>query len=530
MAGPDTSAPQLEIQALNEEIAALKNALSEQDKRHQAELAAAQRRTEQQMFAYRAAEEERAKLHDLYQNAPCGYQSLAADGLLLDINDTELAWLGYAREQLVGKRRFPDMLVEKDRPRFERYFAAFKERGWIRDIDYDVYRKDGSVLAVSVSSVAIYDAQGRFVKSRTIVLDATERRRVDMALRESEARFKSLTALSSDWFWEQDENFRFLAVQDFEGRRYKRAWSYGVGKTRWEMPYINMTEERWAQHRATLEAHQPFYDFELQRFDDNGKRRYLSISGEPIFDAEACFKGYRGIGRDVTDAKAKQAELEASREKLRHLSRHLQSVRETERTRIAREIHDELGATLTAIKMDLKLLAGEEDLLLAQALRNTIGLVDSAIQTVKKIATDLRPSILDNLGLWAAIEWQGQELLERVGVDYELQIDPQAHELKLDGDRATALFRIVQEALTNVVRHAQADKVTITVQRGRSEVLLEVRDNGKGMHQARLMDSKSWGLLGMYERVRHHGGDLKIDSAVGKGTTVWIRFPVESTA
>jgi signal transduction histidine kinase len=232
----------------------------------------------------------------------------------------------------------------------------------------------------------------------------------------------------------------------------------------------------------------------------------------------------------VTDAKAKQAELEASREKLRHLSRHLQSVRETERTRIAREIHDELGATLTAIKMDLKLLAGEEDLLLAQALRNTIGLVDSAIQTVKKIATDLRPSILDNLGLWAAIEWQGQELLERVGVDYELQIDPRAHELKFDGDRATALFRIVQEALTNVVRHAQADKVTITVQRGRSEVLLEVRDNGKGMHQARLMDSKSWGLLGMYERVRHHGGDLKIDSAVGKGTTVWIRFPVESVA
>ena len=229
---------------------------------------------------------------------------------------------------------------------------------------------------------------------------------------------------------------------------------------------------------------------------------------------------------DLSERKQREADLERTNEQLRELSSRLHSAIEQERARIAREIHDELGAMLTAIKMDLswcaKTMANAADFPV-EKVAALIQSVDAAIQTVRKIATDLRPSLLDTMGLWAAIEWQAQQMQEKLGIPCEVEIS--GRELTLEQDLATAVFRIVQEALTNIARHAAASKIRVTVATGPAELLLEVKDNGRGITPAQILDQKAWGLLGMQERARTFGGKITISGMPGKGTLVSLHVP-----
>lgn len=239
------------------------------------------------------------------------------------------------------------------------------------------------------------------------------------------------------------------------------------------------------------------------------------------------------LNREIAERKRAEEALRQSNEKLRQLSSHLESVREAERARIAREIHDELGATLTALKMDLSWCVNNPERTKycpIDRITEAMTLVDSAIQAVKKIATDLRPSILDHLGLWAAIEWLAQEINDRTGIQCEVVLDPRELASNINHDRATALFRITQEALTNVVRHAQASHVCIHACARQAAIDIEIRDNGRGITAAEIRDAKSWGILGMSERTRFFGGELRIDGAPEKGTTVSIRLPLGGSA
>lgn len=227
-------------------------------------------------------------------------------------------------------------------------------------------------------------------------------------------------------------------------------------------------------------------------------------------------------------ARLAQEELKPSVQNLRELSSHLQTALEEERTRIAREIHDELGAMLTAIKMELSWLAkvmAKSRNFPAERAASVIGHVDSAIQTVKKIATDLRPSILDNLGLWAAIEWQAQEFQKRMGIPCALEMD--APEMEMDRDLSSAIFRIFQETLTNITCHAGASRVAVKAQTCAGGVMITVSDNGKGIAPADMANGKSWGIVGMRERARYFGGELNITGTPGHGTTVVLRMPLE---
>jgi signal transduction histidine kinase len=153
-------------------------------------------------------------------------------------------------------------------------------------------------------------------------------------------------------------------------------------------------------------------------------------------------------------------------------------------------------------------------------------LIDKAIQTVKRISGELRPGLLDDLGLAAAIEWQAQELRKRTDIDFEFRTSPK--EITLDRERSTAIFRIYQEALTNVVRHANATRVKLTLQKKPGRILLRISDNGKGIEEEQLSDSKAFGLIGMRERARFWGGEVKISGTPGKGTVVAVSIPLKS--
>lgn len=227
-------------------------------------------------------------------------------------------------------------------------------------------------------------------------------------------------------------------------------------------------------------------------------------------------------------------ELKSSQKQLRALSAHLQSVREEERTRIAREIHDELGQSLTALKMDLLWLQGKiheakqrGGETINETIRAMTNLIDATIQTVRRIATELRPGVLDDLGLIAAIEWQTQEFQHRTNI--LCRFISTVHDIELDRDRSTAVFRIFQETLTNIARHAQATHVSIRLEVDKTMLTLEIKDDGRGAEIEKIESSKSLGVLGMKERAALFGGSVTITSAPREGTTVIVKIPVSPT-
>jgi signal transduction histidine kinase len=222
-----------------------------------------------------------------------------------------------------------------------------------------------------------------------------------------------------------------------------------------------------------------------------------------------------------------EVQLRESHKQLRSLSVYLQHVREEERTRIAREVHDELGQALTSCKLDASWLAHHlprQQKELSKKAEKLSTDIDATIQTVRRIATELRPGILDHLGLAAALEWQAQEFQTRTGI--RCQVSARLQEPPLDPELTTTFFRIFQETLTNVIRHAEATHVDVHLKEDAARVILEVKDDGRGISQEEISDPMSMGLLGMRERAALLGGDFRIQSLRGgKGTRACVAIP-----
>jgi signal transduction histidine kinase len=257
----------------------------------------------------------------------------------------------------------------------------------------------------------------------------------------------------------------------------------------------------------------------------NGELFPLHASVYQLLDEEGNFIAVVGFQEDITKRKQTEEELRTSREQLRNLAAHLQSARETERTSIARQIHDELGPSLTGLKMDLfwlvEKIPKEEPLL--EKIQTMINLIDTNINTVRRISADLRPGMLDVLGLMPALEWQAEEFQNRTGVKCTITPDPE--EILLDKKLSTDLFRIFQEVLTNVARHAQATRVTASFKKKENYLLFKIRDNGTGITAEQISDPRSFGLIGIRERIHHWRGTVTIKGVANKGTTVTVRVP-----
>jgi PAS domain S-box-containing protein len=261
----------------------------------------------------------------------------------------------------------------------------------------------------------------------------------------------------------------------------------------------------------------------------SGQPRDVLISGELTeLDGQTVVIG---MIIDITERKRMENELMRSREQLRRLSARLQQIREEERIRIAREIHDELGGFLTVLKLDLSSL-GKEATTSSPSFRLQLDSMAktmvAAIGSVRRICSDLRPSVLDHIGLAAAIEWQVQEWQAKTGI--RCTTSSRIDDEHLDPGRATAAFRILQEALTNVARHARATSVQVRMWTELGRLRLEVRDNGCGIDETTVSDATSLGLLGMKERVFTFGGRVDIYGSPQRGTTVDVSIPLENVA
>ncbi len=245
----------------------------------------------------------------------------------------------------------------------------------------------------------------------------------------------------------------------------------------------------------------------------------LEVNGVPVIHS---------LVRDISRHKQTETKLKQATTRLRDLAGRIQQIREEERAMLSREIHDELGQVLTVLKIQLslarkKLLPQQNDL--EEKLAYACTLIDQTVESVQQISAKLRPGILDELGLIPAIEWQAKEFEKRVGILCRLSLPPDAP--LLPAEMATALFRIFQEALTNVARHANAERVSVFLKFRPQNLILEITDNGRGISKTQISDSASLGILSMRERAMVFGGDMQINGVPGKGTHIKVTIPLE---
>jgi PAS domain S-box-containing protein len=391
-------------------------------------------------------------------------------------------------------------------------------------------RLDGTYVDVELGATG-FMYQGQPVV-QVVARDITARLQAQENLRASENRFHLLTRATTDIVYDWDmktnsiwwnENLRLLF--GYEGNPEQ------LGIDFWTS--LIHPEDAARVHASlfgAIDEGKQFWADEYRFRRADGSYANLLDRGYVVRDAEG--KPVRMIGAmmDITDRKLTEQRLRDSREQLRALTGHLEQVREEERTRIAREIHDELGQALTGLKMDLSWFAARlpNNPAFQDKSAVMLKLIDSTVHAVRRLSTELRPAILDNLGLIPAIEWLAQEFQKRTGITCEFVTADD--DLALDEDRMTALFRICQEALTNVTRYAQATSVHIILETDGKEILLRISDNGRGITDAEAKGIKSFGLLGMRERARLLGGTFDIGSETGGGTALTVRIPAAQRA
>jgi two-component system sensor histidine kinase UhpB len=353
--------------------------------------------------------------------------------------------------------------------------------------------------------------------------DITKRKRAKEVLRESEEHLRLIidTIPTMAWTLGPDGIVDFVNQRslDYMGLSFEEEIEAPARPIHPED--LTRVMDRW---HADLAAGKSSED-EMRLRQANGKYRWFLVRTVPLRDELGNIVKWFGTSTDIEDRKQAEDALRCSLDELRALAGRLQSVREEERTRVAREIHDELGQALTAIKLESASLIRELRGAKQQSNRaeSIAKLADETIQAVRRISAELRPGILDDLGLAAAVEWVAEEFKARTGTNVQLALP--GVDLAIDREHATALFRILQEILTNVARHANATQVNVRLVQEEGSLILEVHDNGKGVSKEELSAGRSLGILGMRERALLLGGELTIRGAPAFGTTVTVRVP-----
>ncbi|MBS1510960.1 MAG: PAS domain S-box protein [Bacteroidetes bacterium] len=338
-------------------------------------------------------------------------------------------------------------------------------------------------------------------------------------LRLSEEKYRTLVEQASDGIFIADETGKFIIVNSsgckmsgytLDELQTRTIYDLVEPESLKKIPF-NFQEMMMPQGASS----------HRQMLRKNGQLVHVEINAKFLSD-----KRFIAFVRDIGERIIAQDEIRQTNEKLRELTAHLINVREEERKRIGREIHDELGQQLTAIKMDVswihKKIPSDAYEPIQAKLKNIITLLDGSNQSIRRILSELRPGVLDDNGLIEALEWQNRQFATTTGI--AIHFETTEKELKLPEQAATCIFRVYQEALTNIIRHADATRVNTALKKDNGNVVVTIEDNGKGFDTKKRESKKSFGILGIKERVHAQGGELFITSAPGKGTKMEIRL------
>lgn len=457
--------------------------------------------------------ESEEKYRSMIEQASDGIFILDASGKYLDINPAGLAMIGYNKEEAAhlsaldllpeGQSLISDLRKEE----LQSGTAIMTERKF--------KRKDGTLRDTEVSFKKL--SNGNFI---AITRDISERKKVEEALRYNEEKYRTLIEQALDAIALYDASGKILDVNT--------GAAHLLGYSKDELKEMSL------QEILTSEEFQesPIRYDELQSGKSTVKFRRMRRKNGTVVETEVRSQQlpdgrFLSVVRDLTERIQAEKELAASYEAIRKLTSHIQDIREEERTNIAREIHDELGQQLTVLKMDvswLKKKIQNADGPTKEKLDDLITMLDQTVQSVRRISSELRPSLLDDLGLVAAMEWQLSEFEKRSGIS--ARMFHSGEDIDMPDAIKTALFRIFQESLTNVARHSEAETVTVTLDKKGNELFLSITDNGRGFDKHKIEDKRTLGILGMKERIKMIGGVYEIKGDTGKGAEVIVKVPL----
>jgi PAS domain S-box-containing protein len=446
---------------------------------------------------------------------------------ITDRDIKKILYINPAYEKVFGRSReslyecltsFAEAVHPDDLARMERMLER-QRHGDLTPVEYRIIRPDGSVRWMLRRSFPIRNKDGEVYRLAGIAQDITERRRVQEELRESEERYRELFENARDAIYVHDLGGRYTSVnraaEELSG--YRREEIIGRHYSNFVAPdHLKYARESFCQKLdETLET-----TYEAEIISKNGRRTPVEISSRMIYE-NGVPVGIQGTARDISERKQTQ-------EALRVYSRALIEAQENERQNIARELHDEIGQVLTAVRINLEAIRGscQTDACMPH-IEDSIAVVDEALVQVRELSLELRPSQLDSLGLSAALRWYVDRYAQRTGIAADVRSIPRDQRLRREVE--TACFRIVQEALTNVARHAKATRVTVHLKKLRGNLMLSVKDNGVGFDREILGKSSAerLGLLGMEERAHSVGGSIEIKSEALRGTQIRAAFPLE---
>lgn len=440
------------------------------------------------------------------------------------------AVLGYPVRRWLERGFLAAHLHPDDREATLAYCAKATAARQPHEFEFRMLAADGRVVWLR-EIVQVLGENGQATELIGVMIDVTERRRAEEALRTSEHQFRTLFESTMLGMGIADQDFRFLKVNRAFCQLLGYSESELVGRTFLEVTHPDDVGLSRVLAERTFRGEIPSYQIEKRyiRKDGSVVQARLSVSvvrddrGQPLY--------FQGIVEDITERSRIEEELRRSRAQLRDLAARLEAAREEERAHMAREIHDQLGQALTALKMDVAWLKKRLPTR-AQAVtrkRNAMAaLIDATMESMHRLAAELRPGVLDELGLPAAIHWLAHDWEQRTGIPCRAWVS--SDDVRLEAGRSTAAFRILQEALSNVARHAGATEVEIRCSISAQGLELVVRDDGRGITDAELTASDALGLLGMRERAQTWGGEVSIRGDAKRGTTVTLRLPLDGRA
>lgn len=472
------------------------------------------------------------QLWDIVASSHDAVLTSALDGTILMWNAGAQRLYGYGAAEAVG--RPVTMLLSPERaPEWRAVMERIGRAESPDPFDTVCVRKDGAQVDVALSVSPLADGHGNLVGAAAFVHDITAHKQTVADLRRALAQLTESQALARLGSWEWDIP---TGIMLWSEELYRL---HGVNPVLFRNTYENALELVHADDRAFVRdtvaracREGGSYVCEHRVVRPDGLIRWWQSRGTALTDSRGKPVKLFGTVQDITEQKVAGDALASSRAQLRDFAGRLRSASEKERSFIAREIHDELGQALTALKMDVFSLrnglpASARERLEPET-REMAVLIDAMIDKVRTLAAELRPAVLDNLGLAAAVEWAVQGFARRTGIRCELDLPTEP--LEIDADRSIDVFRILQEALANVARHAEASSVDVHLRATMGELVLEVHDNGRGISASEIESVQSFGLLGMRERALLWGGEIGIRAIPQGGTCAVVRIPLAPDA
>lgn len=388
--------------------------------------------------------------------------------------------------------------------------------------------KDGRLITIETSGTPLFDEQGNYSGYMGFDRDITVRKQTEEALRKVDEQYRRIVDTANEGIVTLDENTLYTFVNERFAEMLGCSVEELIGASHIQFTFEEDIPAAYERIERRSQGIRESFERRFRRKD--GSTFWAHITAVPILDEKGLFHGSIAMHADITQKKEAEEALKTSREQLRALTSYLQNVREDERTQIAREIHDELGQTLTGLKMDISWLKNKLHGIkgmpqsIMEKINSLLMLTNSTIQSTRELALKLRPSMLDDLGLIATIEWQTKVFEERSGIrcTFRHKLDEQVVSKEL----ATTYYRILQECLTNIARHADATEVELYVMQTATGITMRIHDNGRGIPLRAINDPASFGLIGMRERVRLLKGKLSITGSPEKGTTVLVSVAI----